>query len=91
MKDNCSGNSVVAIVTKLRAGQCGFRIPAMGREFPLLQDVQTVTATHPVSYSVGSGGPFLGREIAWHDANLSPSSAEFNLLKPTGKFTCQEV
>jgi hypothetical protein len=91
MKDNWSQDSVVDIVTKIRAGRCGVRIPAMGRDLPLLQDVQTVTATHPAPYSVGSGGRFLGCKITWHDANLSPSSAEFNLLKPTVNFTCQNV
>ena len=77
MKDNWSRDNVVAVVTKIRAGRCGVRIPAMGRDLPLLQDVQTVTATHPASYSVGSGDPFFGCEIAWLDANFSPpSSAE---------------
>ena len=59
MKVNWTRDSVVAIVTKIRAGRCGVRIPVMGRDLPLLQDVQTVTATHPASYSMGSGGPFF--------------------------------
>jgi hypothetical protein len=75
MKDKWSRDSVVSIVTKIRAGRCGVRIPAMGRDLPLLQDVQTITGTHPDSYSVGSGGAFFGFEIAWRDANLSPPSA----------------
>jgi len=60
MKDNWGRDSVVAVITKIRSGRCGVRIPAMGRDLPLLQDVQTDTGTHRASYSVGSGGPFLG-------------------------------
>jgi hypothetical protein len=75
MKDNWSRYRVVAIVAKILAGRCGFRTQAMGRDLPLLQDVQTITATHPASYSVGSGGWFFGCGMAWRDANLSSSSS----------------
>jgi hypothetical protein len=74
MKDNWSRGSVVAVVTKIRAERCWVRIPAVGRDLPLLENVQTATATHPSSSSVGSGGPFFGCEIGRHDASLFPPS-----------------
>lgn len=45
----------VSIVTRLRAGWSGVRIPLLARDFSLLQNAQTGSRAQPVSSSVGTG------------------------------------
>lgn len=47
--------SVISIVTRVRAGRSGVRIPAGVRDKTLLQDVRNFSATHKAS-SVSTGG-----------------------------------
>jgi hypothetical protein len=49
----CSRDSSVGIVTRLRTGPFGVRIPVETRNFSHLQNVQTVSETLPASYSLG--------------------------------------
>jgi hypothetical protein len=49
----------------------------MGQEFSLLQVVQTGSGVHPTSYTMGTGGSFLGVKRPGSDAHHSPpTSAE---------------
>ena len=48
------GNSVVVVVSRLRAGWSGVRIPTSIKEFYLFQNVQTRSGAHSVSNSVGT-------------------------------------
>jgi hypothetical protein len=45
--------SAVAIVFTLQVRRSGVRIPAEAGYFSLLQIAQTVSGTHPASYSIG--------------------------------------
>jgi hypothetical protein len=50
--------SSISTVTRLQTGQPknrGVRIPEKARDFSLLQNVQTGSGSHPVSYSLGTG------------------------------------
>lgn len=42
-------------MTKLRTGRSGLPFPVGSRDFSLLQNVQTVSGVHAVSYSVVTG------------------------------------
>jgi hypothetical protein len=53
-----SRDSVVSIVARLWAGQCGMHIPVERREF-VFQNVHTSSGAHPASYSKGIKGSFL--------------------------------
>jgi hypothetical protein len=44
---------------------CRGSITCRGKRFSLLQSVQTGSGGHPVSYSMGIGGSFLGGKEAW--------------------------
>jgi hypothetical protein len=55
-----SQGAVVSIVTRLRAGRSRVRIPAGARSFYLLRNIQTVSAAHPASNSIGTGTTFPG-------------------------------
>ena len=72
-----SPDRVVGIVTRLRAGRSGFRIPIAARDFVPLQNVQTGSGAHPASSLIRT--EVLPREIkrSGHKINLSyPPSAE---------------
>jgi hypothetical protein len=60
MDNTGSQSSLVGIVTRLRAGRSGVRIPVEARDFSLLQNVQTGSGAHPASYSVGIVVPSRG-------------------------------
>jgi len=67
----------VGIVTRLRAGWSGFRIPIAQRDFSPVQNVQTDSGAHPASCLIAT--EVLPREIkrSGHKINLlPPSSAE---------------
>lgn len=50
-----SCGSVVGIVTMLQAGRVGVQISVCARNVSLIPNVQTISGTYPVSYSMGSG------------------------------------
>jgi hypothetical protein len=50
-----SWGSIVGMATRLQAGQSGVRILVGARDFSLLQNIHTVSGTHPASCSVGMG------------------------------------
>jgi hypothetical protein len=60
-----SRNSVVGIATSygLDDRGVGVRVP-VGKEFSLLQIVQTPSEVHPTSYPMGTGGSFPGGKAA---------------------------
>jgi hypothetical protein len=65
-------DSVVIIVTRVRAGRSGVRIPAGTRDFSLLRNVQTGFGAHSPFYSMGTGpGFFPGRKA--HEVDNSTS------------------
>jgi hypothetical protein len=47
----------VGIVTRLKAGLYGVQIPADGKEFSPLQNVQSGYGDHPAPYKMGAGVP----------------------------------
>jgi len=51
-----SRDSSVSIVTKVRAGRSGFRIPEGLRGLSLMRNAQTGCEVHKASYSIGTGG-----------------------------------
>lgn len=52
-------------------------IPSTGKNFSLVHSVQTGSGSNPGSYPVGTGGSFLGGEVAGHEVDHShPPSAE---------------
>jgi hypothetical protein len=53
-EDRRSWDSVVIVVTKLRAGRSRVRIPAAERDFFLLRNTQGGSGAHPVSISIGT-------------------------------------
>ena len=59
------GDSAVSIVTKLRAGRSGVRIPAVTRDISLLQNA------HPAVSAVGIGVFFSGGKAAWWHISIS--------------------
>ena len=64
-------DSTVSIVTKLRAGRSGVRIPAVTRDISILQNA------HPSSYSVGIGVSFSGgKDGRCEDDHSPPCRAE---------------
>lgn len=69
----CSQNSVVSTVNRPWAGCSGFHIPARAGDLSLIQNVQTVSGTHPASYSIGTRSPLPGGT-----ADLSPPSTVSN-------------
>ena len=44
------------IVTKVRAGRSGFRIPERLSDLSFIRNVQTGCGAHKASYSIGTGG-----------------------------------
>ena len=50
---------VSVVISRLRAGRSGTRIPLRAKVFSLLQNVHTGSEAHSVSYSMGTGF-FLG-------------------------------
>jgi hypothetical protein len=50
------GSSVVSVMTAPQVGRYRVRIPVSARVLSVLQIIQTVSKTHPASYSVGVGG-----------------------------------
>jgi hypothetical protein len=60
-----SRDSSVGIATGygLEDGGFGVRVP-VGQEFSLLHVVQAVSGVHPTSYTMGTGGSFLGGKAA---------------------------
>jgi hypothetical protein len=54
-----SRDSVIGIVTRLRAGWTGVQVPAGARDFLFSKTVQTSSGGHPTSFSMGTG--FLSR------------------------------
>ena len=48
-------DSVVGIVTRLRAERSELRIPVGARDVPTVQNVQTGPGANPGSYSMGTG------------------------------------
>jgi hypothetical protein len=61
-----SQDSSVGIVTRLWAGQSRSRCSIYGRErdFSLLHDVQTGCGFRAASYTLSTGGCFLGSKVA---------------------------
>jgi hypothetical protein len=57
---NSAVDSAVCLVTRLQIEKSGVRIAQGARSFCLIQNVQTGVGAHPASYSVGTGGSFLG-------------------------------
>jgi hypothetical protein len=72
-----SWNSSVGIVTRVQAGQSRVQVPAGVREFPLLQNVQTSSEAHPISYSMGTRGSLPGGKAVGHETDHSPPSSVF--------------
>jgi hypothetical protein len=70
-----SRHSVVDVVTRLRAGRSGVRIPAGATDFLFLHNVQTIPRAHRASYLVGTGGAFPRVERPGCEADYSPVSA----------------
>jgi hypothetical protein len=72
--------SSVSIVSDygLDDGAIGVRFPAGAKDFSYSLFVQTGSRAHPVSFTMGSGGPFPGAKARpGRDADHSPpSSAE---------------
>jgi hypothetical protein len=60
----------VSVVTRLRAGWSRVQNPIQERDFSPLQNVQTGSSAHPVSYSEGTG-VLAGGEVD----HPSPSTA----------------
>ena len=52
------------VMIGLRARRSSFRIPAGVRNFYLLQNVRITSDAQLASYSVGTGGYFLGGKVA---------------------------
>jgi hypothetical protein len=48
-----------SIVTGLRAGRSGVRIPAGARDISFYQNAQTSSGAPPAFVSIGTGGSFL--------------------------------
>jgi hypothetical protein len=46
--------------------------PAEAKNFPSSHDIQIISEVHPVSYPMGTGGPFLG--VTSGHAHLAPKS-----------------
>lgn len=72
-------NSIVSIMNRLQTGWLGVQIPVVGRDFLLLQNIQTGHETSPPSYSMGMG--FI-LEVQWpeHKTDHSaPSSTKLNV------------
>ena len=67
-----SWNSVVGVVTRLRAGQTAVRIPACARGFSLLQNVHIGSEANPTSYSMGTGVIFVDIERPGREVEHSP-------------------
>jgi hypothetical protein len=67
-----SRDSVVGIVTNIRTGRSGVRIPAEARDITLRQYVQTVSGSHPTSYWMVTRSSFPGVNRPWHEADHSP-------------------
>jgi hypothetical protein len=49
-----SRGSVVGIVTKLRPGLSGFQMPAVARDFRLIQSIRTGSGAHQAFCSIGT-------------------------------------
>jgi hypothetical protein len=72
-----SADRTVGIVTRLRTGRSGFRIPKVARDFSHLQNVQICSGAHPASCLMATGVLPGGIKRSVHKINLSlPSSAE---------------
>jgi hypothetical protein len=54
----------VSIVTGLRAGRSGVRIPAGARDFSVYQNAQTSSGDPPAFISIGTEGFFLRDKTA---------------------------
>jgi hypothetical protein len=68
-------DSSVGIATGWTAGRAG------ARDFQFLHSVQTGSGAHPTSYSMGTGGSFLGGKAAGREADHSPpSSAQVKMM-----------
>jgi hypothetical protein len=65
-----TGEDVVGLGTRLRAGTSGVRIPAGLRHLSFLQIVQTSSGTHPASYSMAP--EFFHWEESSRDVKLTP-------------------
>ena len=63
-------------MTRLLAGSSGVRVPIGAADFSLLQNLQTGSAAHPVSYSLGTGVLSRGVKRPGRYINHSSSSAE---------------
>jgi hypothetical protein len=59
-ESTCSVILKVFILTTLITVQ----FPARATDLSLVQNIETSSETHPTSYSVGTGGSFLGCKIA---------------------------
>jgi hypothetical protein len=71
-----SRDTSVCVVTRLRSGQpriLGW-FPAGVRDFSLLQNIQTFSRTHPVSYLMGTEGTVSWRKQPFGEANHAPLS-----------------
>jgi hypothetical protein len=76
---NKSCDSVVSVLTRLRAAQSELQIPAGDRDCTLFQNVHSGTGTQPASYSVGEQRGVLSRSVKrpWPEVSHSlPSNAE---------------
>jgi hypothetical protein len=56
-------DSSVGIATGSRLDGRGF-IHSRGRDFPLVNSIQTVSESHPASFTIGTGGSFPGGKEA---------------------------
>ena len=54
----------VNIVTGLRAGRSGFRVPAGARDLSFYQNAETSSGAHPAFISICTGGSFLRDKTA---------------------------
>ena len=65
--------STVGVVSSLRAGWSRVLIPVEARDFPLLQNVQTVSVTQPASYPMDTVVLPWGVKQLGHEVNRSPA------------------
>lgn len=71
---NRSADCTVSVVKKLRTGQSKIRIPKMARNSPVLQNSQTISGPHPISYSISTGVLSPRPQRTGRKAECSPPS-----------------
>jgi hypothetical protein len=76
---------IVGVVTRLRVGRSGVRIPTELRDFSLIQNIQADYGPHPASYLMGTGEPsrgWSGQSVKLTSRHLAPRSIISGALPP---------